>query len=154
MKSLLVLAPALVSLATVSGEPLRHVVTPPADLAVAPFTVEHDSGAVLRALADTCLERLVEGLTTKGIAVARHRQLSEKDLRSARPARWAVLGHLSREQGQFRAELRLMEVESAEEIRSYFNADKDPMGIADLGAAAAARIATYVHEQRAQSPGQ
>lgn len=36
-----------------------------ADVAVAPFTIDRDSAGVLRAVADTCFERLVRGLRTK-----------------------------------------------------------------------------------------
>jgi hypothetical protein len=119
-----------------------------ADVAVAPFSVERDSAGVLRALADTCLERLVRGLTANGIAVARRPQLSEKNLDAARPAQWAVLGHLVREAGQFRAELRLLEVKSVEELRSYFNADTEPAAIAKFGEAAAVRIASVIQEEK------
>jgi hypothetical protein len=49
-----------------------------AEVAVAPFAVERDSGGVLRAVADTCLERLVRELTAEGVRVARFPELSEK----------------------------------------------------------------------------
>jgi TolB-like protein len=118
------------------------------DVAVAPFSVERDSAGVLRALADSCLERLVRGLTAEGIAVARHPQLSEKNLDAARPAQWAVLGHLGREAGQFRVELRLLEVKSGEELRSYFNADNESEPIVKFGEAAAVRIGSVIQEQK------
>ena len=59
-----------------------------------------------------------------------------------------MLGHLGREAGQFQAELRLLEVESGEELRSYFNADKDPVAIAKFGELAAVRIASVIQEQK------
>jgi hypothetical protein len=133
---------AFVSPRTAESPPLA------ADIAVAPFRIEADSSGVLRALADTCLERLIKALTEKGIVVARHPQLSEKNLHAARPAPWAVLGNLSREQDRFSAELRLLEVESGDEMRSYFNTDKDPQAIGNLGAAAATRIALFVQERK------
>jgi hypothetical protein len=120
----------------------------PEDVAVAPFTVERDSAGVLRALADSCLERLVHALTEKGIVVSRNSNLTERNLHTARPVPWTVLGHLSWEHGQYRAELRLLEVESGEEMRSYFNADANPEEVAKLGAAAAARIAAFIEERR------
>jgi hypothetical protein len=123
-----------------------------ADVAVARFSIETDSSGVLRALADTCLERLIRGLTEKGIAVARHPQLSEKNLHSARPVPWAVLGNLSRKQGRFSPELRLLEVESGDEMRSYFGSDKDPEVIGNLGAAAANRITLFVQERKGTRP--
>jgi hypothetical protein len=142
------LATTLSPLALVLAGASDPLANPTADVAVAPFTVEHDSAGVLRTIADTCSERLVSGLTAKGIAVVRLPHLSEKTLHSARPIPLAVLGHLSREQGQFRAELRLLEVESGEEQRSYFNADKDPAAVANLGAAAAVRIAGVIEERK------
>jgi hypothetical protein len=123
-----------------------------ADIAVAPFSIEAESSCMLRALADTCLERLINSLTEKGIVVTRHPQLSEKSLHSARPAPWAVLGNLSREHDRFSAELRLLEVESREEMRSYFDTDKNPQALGNLGAAAANRIAFFVQERKGARP--
>jgi hypothetical protein len=122
---------------------------PPGDpqVALAPFAVESDSAGILRALADTCLERLARGLTANGIAIARHPRLTDKTLPAARPARWAVLGIVSRKDGAFRAELRLLEVSTGDEMRSYFNTDRDSEPVANLGTAAAARIARFVREQ-------
>ncbi len=120
-----------------------------AAVAVGPFSVERDSAGLLRAVADTCLERLVRGLSAQGLTVVRVPGLSEQTLQLARPALWAVLGHVVREGGQIQAELRLMDVESAEEQRSYFNADKDPDAVGNLGAAAAKRIAMAVRERKA-----
>jgi hypothetical protein len=124
-----------------------------ADVAVAPFSIGTDSSGVLRATADTCLERLIKGLREKGIAVAHHPQLSEKNLHAARPTPWAVLGDVRSAQDQFSAELRLLDVESGEEMRSYFDTDKDPQAIGDLGAAAAARIALFIQERKGARPG-
>ncbi len=118
----------------------------PADVAVAPFTVERDSAGTLRAVADTCLEHLVGGLKAKGVAVVRHAKLSEKTLAAARPALVAVLGQFSRKDGQYAGELRLLEVASGEELRAYFINDTDPAAIGKSGEAAAARIAGVVKE--------
>ena len=151
MRYVCILAVTLVQLAvmTVDADAQSPVA---ADVAVATFTVADDGDGVLRAAADSCLERLVRGLKDKGIAVARHPQLSEKTLKSAKPAPLAVIGHLSREKGLIQAELRLLEVESGEEMRTYFNSDKDPGLIADLGMAASARIAALVQERKGAPP--
>ena len=117
-------------------------------VAVAPFTAEHDSAGVVRAAADSTLERLVRTLTEKGVAVVRLKQLSEKTMHAARPARWAVLGKFKREKGTFDAELRLMDVESGEEQVSYFNSDKDARKLPSIGEGAGARIAAYVKERK------
>ena len=119
-----------------------------AEVAVAPFTVGPDSSGVLRAVADTCLERLVRGLTAAGITVARYPELSEKKLHLARPVPLGVLGYVERKEGLVQAELRLLELESGEELRSYFNADKSPDAVGDLGTAAAKRIAQVVRERK------
>jgi hypothetical protein len=130
----------------------RPAISAPAEVAVAPFTVESDSSGVLRAVADSCLQQLVRTLTELHVSVAQLPELSEKTLTRARPAQLAVLGHVDREDGLLQAELRLLEVESGDELRSYFNADKDPNAVADLGAAAAKRIAQVVQERRQPGP--
>jgi hypothetical protein len=124
----------------------------PADVAVAPLTVESDSAGVLRAAADTCLERLFRGLTGLGVSVARYPELSEKTLARARPVPLAVLGHVRRAEGLIQAELRLLEVEAGNELRSYFHADKAPDAVGDLGSGAAKRIAQVILERRTQRP--
>jgi hypothetical protein len=139
--TLLVMAPEL---SGVSGQTPNTAV----QVAVAPFTAEHDSAGVVRAAADSTLERLVRALTEKGVAVVRLKQLSEKTMHAARPARWAVLGKLKREKGTFDAELRLMDVESGEEMVSYFDSKKDPIAIANIGDGAGVRIAAWVKERK------
>ena len=73
--------------------------------------------------------------------------LSEKNLRSA-PASWAVLGRITHDKEQFQLELRLLEVKSGEELRSYFNADQDLKVACNMVDKAAERIAAFVAEQR------
>lgn len=122
-----------------------------AEVIVAPFIVEADKGDALRPVSDSCFEQLAAALTRKGVIIARDPRLSEKNLRTA-PASWAVLGHLSRKEGQFRVELRLLEVKSGEELRSYLNADKDPRVACRVVEQAADRIAVFVKEQRSSEP--
>ena len=148
MRFLLLLATAMPLSILVFPDVPRPRTSFVADVAVAPFTVEGDSAGVLRSVADTCLERLVRGLTAQGVAVARYPDLSEKNLRSARPVPLAVLGQVDWAEGQVQAELRLLEVESGDELRSYFNADKDPDAVGKLGAAAAKRIAQLVQARK------
>jgi hypothetical protein len=64
----------------------------------------------------------------------------------------AVVGRVTREKEVFKAELQLFDVESGEELRTYFNSDKNPDGIAKLGDAAAGRIATVLQERKAAKP--
>jgi len=145
--TMLVLGPALGS----SPAPAQQR-GPVAVVAVAPFTVDRDSAGVLRTLGDTCLAHLVQGLKAQRIQVEPHPKLSEKNLEVARPAHWAVLGHLTRDARHFQAELRLLDVTSGEELRSYFNADKNPAGITKFGELAAPRIARVIEEQKGSGP--
>ena len=121
--------------------------TPGSEVIVAPFVIEVDKSDALRAQADGCLQQFVAALTLKGVKVARTPALSEKNLQSA-PASWAVLGRVSREKEQFQLELRLLDVESGDELRSYFNADKDLKVACRMVEKAAERIAAFVVEQR------
>ena len=123
--------------------------SPNADLALAPFAVAGDKANELRAVADDCLGQLGTALAGKGVKVARLPSLDEKTLARAKPARWAVLGKLERKKDMISAELRLMDVASGEEMRSYFHTSADPKEIAALGARAADRIAAVVKEQHA-----
>ena len=45
-----------------------------------------------------------------------------------------------------------MEVRTGDEMRWYFNADKNPEGIANFGEAAAGRIAAFVREKKTSRP--
>src|SRR5262245_45561585 len=128
----------------------RSAMSVSADVVVAPFTVESDSAGILRAVGDSCLERLVRGLTQLGVSVARYPELSEKTLARSRPVPLAVLGPVGRADDMIQIELRLLEVKSGDELRSYFNSDKQPDAVADIGTAAAKRIAQVVQERRTQ----
>jgi len=116
------------------------------DVAVTPFTVAAGKDDALRAVSARCFEQFVAALTLKGVKIARDPQLSENNLQSAQ-APWAVLGSLSHEEGQFQLELRLLQVKSGEEMRSYFNADKEPQLACRAVEKAAERIAAFVKEQ-------
>jgi len=118
------------------------------DVALAPFAVVGDQSGDLRKVADQCLEQLAAALSAKGVKVARQPSLDEKTLARAKPARWAVIGRFERAKDAIKAELRLMEVATGDEMRSYFNASADPKEIVALGARAAERIALFVQEHR------
>ena len=137
-----------------AGLPNVMMATPgaPPRVAVVPLTVERDSAGVLRAAADSCLEHLVRGLTAKGVTVDRLKQLTEKTVRSARPAVLAVIGRVTHDKGLFHVELQLLDVESGEELRSYFNSDKSPAGLARTGDGVAGRIVTVLQERKAGGP--
>jgi hypothetical protein len=120
---------------------------PAPEVIVAAFTVEADKADALRAQANSCSEDLAKALTLKGVTVARDPALSEKNLQSA-AASWAVLGRITHDKEQFQLELRLLEVKSGEELRSYFNADKDLKVACRAVDKAAERIGAFVAEQR------
>jgi hypothetical protein len=122
------------------------------DIALAPFAVAGDKATELRPVADDCLAQLATALAAKGVKVARLPGLDEKTLARARPARWAVLGKLEKKKDTISAELRLMEVATGDEMRSYFHTSADPKEIAALGTRAAERIAAFVKEQRSGQP--
>lgn len=123
--------------------------TRPAQVAVAPFSVERDSGGSVRAVADRCLDALAGGLKTKGIEVSRHDRLAEDDVKAAGPALLAVLGEFTRKDGQYSGELQLFEVGSGEELRSYFVNVRDAAAAAKSCAAAADRVVAVLKEQKA-----
>jgi len=140
------LASAIVTLVFVSDAGAQAAKAA-SEVIVAPFAIEADKSDALRAQADSCLQQFVAALKTKGVTVARAPALSEKSLQSA-PASWAALGRISREKEQFQVELRLLEVKSGEELRSYFNADKDLKVACRMVEKAAERIAAFVAGQR------
>jgi hypothetical protein len=152
MRSPSILAPAFLFVVLMTPTAADGQSREAADVAVGPFAVEADREGLLRIAADSCLERLVRGLASQGVAVLRRPELSEKSLTSARPAPWAVLGRVAREKEMIAVELRLMNVASGEEMRSYFNSDKDPLAAANLGKAAADRIAAFVKERKGSTP--
>jgi TolB-like protein len=139
-------APAILILAFVSHVGAQTS-KPASEVIVAPFIVEGDKADALRAQSASCSEDLSKALALKGVTVARDPALSEKNLQSA-AASWVVLGRITHEKDQFQLELRLLEVKSGEELRSYFNSDKDLKVACRMVDKAAERIAAFVAEQR------
>jgi hypothetical protein len=118
-----------------------------AEVVVAPFSIAADNADALRSQAAGCNEQLAGALSRKGVAVARDPQLSDKNLQSS-TASWAVLGRISRDKEQFHLELRLLEVKSGEELRSYFNSDKELQVACQSMEKVAERIAAFVSSQK------
>jgi len=136
--------------AVVSGDGWTSQSEPPdAEVALAPFAVSTAQASDLRAVADGCLERLAAALAAKGVKVVRRASLDGKTLERAKPARWAVLGKFEREKDSIRAELRLMEVSTGDEMRSYFHSSSDPKDMMALGTRVGERIVLFVQEKRA-----
>src|SRR5262245_32060119 len=146
MRNQRVLAAAALILAFVSQSPAQTS-EPASEVIVAPFTVEVDKADALRAQASSCSDDLAKALALKGVAVTRDPALSEKNLKSA-DASWAVLGRITHDKEQFQLELRLLDVQSGEELRSYFNADKDLKVACQAADKVADRIAAFVAGQR------
>jgi len=140
------LACAILTLAFVSPAEAQTP-KPVSEVIVAPFIVETDNADALRTQAASCSGELATALALKGVAVAREPELSEKNLQSA-AASWAVLGRITHEKEQFQLELRLLDVTSGEELRSYFNSDKDLKVACQAVGKVAERIAAFVAEQR------
>ena len=116
-------------------------------VALAPFVVVSDSAGTLRATANDCLEHLASALKARGITVARHESLTDKTISRARPAALAVLGEFRKEKGIIQVALRLMDVSTGDELRSYFHGSADPREIASMGTAVADRIVKYMREK-------
>jgi hypothetical protein len=139
----------LTLLALVSVRPAASQ-TRTADVALAPFSVQRDSGGSIRAVADKCLEALAGGLKAKGIEVSQHDRLAEDDVKAAGPALLAVLGEFSRKDGLYSGELQLFEVGSGDELRSYFISVRDAAAAAKSCSAAADRVVAVLKEQKAE----
>jgi hypothetical protein len=122
-------------------------------VALAPFAVVNDSAATLQTVARDCLEKLAGALTTAGIHVLRREALTEKTLSKARPATLAIVGDIRREKGMIRAELKLMDVTTGDELRDYFNASANPGEIVAMGNAVAERVVKYVREKSEEARG-
>jgi hypothetical protein len=117
------------------------------DVIVGPFIVESDKDAALRAAAESCSARLAAALTAKGVKVARDPQLTQTNLKKA-AALWAMLGRLERKEGQAHLGLLLLDVQSGEELRSYYGSDKAPQVVCGTAEKAAERVAVFVNEQK------
>ena len=120
---------------------------PVSEVIVAPFIVEADNADALRAQAASCSGELTTALARKGVTVAREPALTEKNLQSA-AASWAVLGRITHEKELFQLELRLLDVRSGDEMRSYFNSDKELQVACRAVDKVAERIAAFVASQR------
>ncbi len=118
-----------------------------ADIALAPFIVENDSAGVLRTTADSALELFVAGLKANGLTVARVPHLTEKNLKSVQPVPFALIGTVQKTKEGGRADFRLMEVASGEEMVLYHNDGKRAAIIA-MATPVSGRIATFVKERK------
>ena len=133
-----VLAAALLVLASICGARAQTAKTVAADVALAPFVVEADNADSLRSQSASCNDQLAAALSRKGVA---------ENLQSA-GAPWAVLGRITRDKEQFQLELRLLDVRSGDEMRSYFNSDKELQVACRAVDKVAERIAAFVASQR------
>lgn len=118
------------------------------DVAILPLEGAGKAAPVVTRAAERCTARLQEKLNASGIRAARLADATLKSLRKDRRARFAVEPIVGPEQGRFSAELRLMDVASGEELRSYMYGGGDEAGLIGLADAAAPRIAAVVRESR------
>jgi len=118
------------------------------DIALAPFAVVGAQARDLRPIADDCLERLAMALAAKGVRVAKVPSLDEKTIARAKPARWAVLGRFEVVKDVIQAELRLMEVSTGDEMRSYSNGMAEAKEVAAFSTRVAERIALFLEEKK------
>ena len=127
--------------------------TPPRrpDIAVYSFALSDSTNGGLRALAESCVTRLAVRLAAESLTVTRRPPLDLVDLRRARPARYAMVGTLELAAGKYSLEWALVEVDTGDELRTYF---AGPSAAEILGSPvlAAPRIAAAIRERDAAAP--
>lgn len=120
------------------------------DVAVYSLTLADSTNGSLRALAESCVARLVVQLAAESLTVTRRPPLDLVDLRRARPALFAMVGTLRLVAGKYSLEWDLVEVESGDELRAYF-AGPSEANILASPVAAAPRIAAAIRERVAET---
>lgn len=139
----------LALVAALSAAPgARGIAQEPGGLQVAilPFKPAGKPDPAIARAAEHGATRLVERLGAAGVRAAVVPDATLESLRKQRRARFAVEQILEHDRGKFSAELRLMEVASGDELRSYMYGWGDEAGVAGLADAAAPRIAAAVRE--------
>lgn len=127
--------------------------TPPRrpDVAVYSFALSDSTHGGLRALAESCVTRLVARLAAESLTVTRRPPLDLVDLRRARPARYAMVGTLELAAGKYSLEWDLVEVDTGDELRAYF-AGPSAADILGSPVLAAPRIAAAIRERDTAAP--
>lgn len=120
------------------GIPSRQV-----EVAVLAIEVGASTDAEVNRLAEQCVARLIEALRARKVAVRRG------EPSDAKPARLTVQGSLTGEGDSYTAELRLLDGQTGDELRSYLYGPGDAKGVLGLADRAAPRIAAVVDELRA-----
>lgn len=93
---------------------------PTPDIAVYVPTLSDTTNRDLRAVAETCVTRLVAQLAAESLAVVRRPPLDLVNLTRAHPARFAMVGKLELQEGKYSLEWDLIEVATGDELRAYF----------------------------------
>jgi TolB-like protein len=120
------------------------------DVAVYSLTLSDSTNGSLRALAESCVARLVVQLAAESLTVTRRPPLDLVDLRRVRPARFAMVGTLALAAGKYSLEWDLVEVDTGDELRAYF-AGPSAANILGIPVAAAPRIAAAIRERVADA---
>ena len=102
----------------------------------------------LRAVAETCVARLVTKLAAESLVVVRRPSRDLADLARARPARFAITGKLELREEKYSLEWSLVEVATGDELRAYFGGPT-LADVIDLAAPAAPRIRAAIREASA-----
>jgi hypothetical protein len=102
----------------------------------------------LRAVAETCVVRLVARLAAETLAVVRRPPIDLVDLPRARPARFAMTGKLELQAGKYSLEWDLVEVATGDELRAYYGGPA-LADVIDLAGLAAPRIHAAIREHSA-----
>lgn len=102
----------------------------------------------LRAVAETCVARLVTKLAAESLVVVRRPSRDLVDLARARPARFAITGKLELREEKYSLEWSLVEVATGDELRASFGGPT-LADVIDLAAPAAPRIRAAIREASA-----
>jgi hypothetical protein len=89
------------------------------DVAVYPPALSDTTNRELRAVAESCVVRLVAKLTAETLVVVRRPPIDLVNLTRARPARFAMVGKLELKDG-YSLEWNLLDVSTGDELRAYF----------------------------------
>jgi hypothetical protein len=118
------------------------------DVAVYLPALSDTTNRELRAVAETCVTRLVAQLAAESLVVVRRPPLDLVNLARARPARFAMVGKLELREGKYSLEWDLLEVATGDELRSYF-AGPALAGVMELAGAMAPRVRAAIREREA-----
>jgi TolB-like protein len=119
---------------------------PTPDIAVYVPALSDTTNRDLRAVAESCVTRLVAKLAAESLVVVRRPSIDLVNLARARPARFAMVGKLELQAGKYSLEWDLVDVTTGDELRAYA-AGPALASVLDIADAMAPRIRAAIREQ-------